>query len=134
MIKEAKLIAWDEAPMMHCHCIEVVDNTLRDIMGRVDSSLEHLPFGGKLVLFGGDLRQQLPVIRASGRSTVVNACITKSSAWKHITKKKLTVNMREKIARLQGMLDQVMHLHIAMHILVWSPHIWYLQHSRLHVM
>ena len=91
--------------MMHRRCIEVVDNTLRDIMGTVDSRLEHLPFGGKLVLFGGDLRQLLPVIRAGGRSTVVNACITKSSVWKHITKKKPTVNMRERMARLQGTLD-----------------------------
>ena len=106
MIKEAKLIAWDEAPMTHRRCIEVVDNTLRDIMGTVDSRLEHLPFGGKLVLFGGDLRQLLPVITAGSRSTVVNACITKSSMRQHVTKKKLTVNMRERMARLQGTLER----------------------------
>lgn len=80
--------------MMHRRCIEVVDNTLRDVMGTVDPSLENLPFGGKLVLFGGDLRQLFPVIRANSRSTVVNACITKSNIWSHVTKKKLTENMR----------------------------------------
>lgn len=96
--------------MMHRRCIEVVDNTLRDIMGTVDSRLEHLPFGGKLVMFGGDLQgithqpltQLLPFIRAGGRSTVVNACMTKSSVREHVTKKKLTVNMRERMAELQS--------------------------------
>lgn len=88
--------------MMHRRCIEVVDNTLRDVMGTVDPSLENLPFGGKLGLFGGDLRQLFPVIRANSRSTVVNACITKSNIWSHVTKKKLTENMRQKLQLLKG--------------------------------
>ena len=52
VITAAKLIAWDAAPMMHRRCIEVVDNTLRDIMGTVDSRLNnnYLPFGGKLYI------------------------------------------------------------------------------------
>jgi ATP-dependent DNA helicase PIF1 len=38
--------------------IEVLDNNMRDIMGRPG-----LPFGGKTVVFGGDFRQVFPVLR-----------------------------------------------------------------------
>ncbi|XP_058760214.1 uncharacterized protein LOC131633517 [Vicia villosa] len=31
LVRRAKLIIWDEAPMMHIHCFEVVDHTLKDI-------------------------------------------------------------------------------------------------------
>jgi len=49
LLREAKLIVWDEAPAQHRHYAEAVDRTLRDIMRRPDS-----PFGGKVVVFGGD--------------------------------------------------------------------------------
>ena len=32
LIQKAKLIIWDEAPMMHKHCFEAVDRTLKDIL------------------------------------------------------------------------------------------------------
>jgi ATP-dependent DNA helicase PIF1 len=31
LIRRARLIIWDEAPMMHKHCFEAVDRTLKDI-------------------------------------------------------------------------------------------------------
>ncbi len=37
--------------------VEALDNSMRDIMGRRDR-----PFGGKIVVFGGDFRQVLPVV------------------------------------------------------------------------
>jgi len=49
LLQEAKLIVWDEAPPQHRHCAEAVDQTLHDIMRRPNS-----PFGGKVVVFGGD--------------------------------------------------------------------------------
>jgi hypothetical protein len=51
LLWEAKLIVWDEAPAQHWHCVEAVDRTLHDIMWRPYS-----PFGGKVVVFGGDFR------------------------------------------------------------------------------
>ncbi len=57
LLKRAHLIVWDEAPMMSRHAFEVVNRLLQDIMGRHD-----LPFGGKLMIFGGDFRQVLPVV------------------------------------------------------------------------
>jgi hypothetical protein len=49
LLREIKLIVWDEAPTQHRHCAEAVDRTLRDIMRH-----PNLPFGGKVVVFRGD--------------------------------------------------------------------------------
>ncbi|OWZ01340.1 Helitron helicase, partial [Phytophthora megakarya] len=55
LIRNASLIIWDEAPMMHPECFEAVDRSFRDIM---KNDLE--PFGGKVMVFSGDHRQILP--------------------------------------------------------------------------
>lgn len=57
LIRNAKLIVWDEASMAKKNMIEALDALLRDIMD-VDTM-----FGGKVVVFGGDFRQTLPVVR-----------------------------------------------------------------------
>jgi hypothetical protein len=56
--------------------------------------LADVPFGGKIVVLGGDLRQILPVIEGGTRSQVVNAAVTNSPLWRHVTVLPLTVNMR----------------------------------------
>ncbi|KAL7094727.1 hypothetical protein ACP275_11G121900 [Erythranthe tilingii] len=55
LIIKAKLIIWDEAPMTHKHCFEAVDRTLRDILKYSIHDSKNKPFGGKTVVFGGDL-------------------------------------------------------------------------------
>jgi hypothetical protein len=40
LIRRAKLIIWDKAPMMHRHCFEAIDRTLKDIMKE-----DRYPFG-----------------------------------------------------------------------------------------
>ncbi|XP_073049645.1 uncharacterized protein [Primulina eburnea] len=62
LIVKSKLIIWDEAPMTHKFCFEVLDKSMKNIMRFVNPSSLHLPFGGKTVVFGGDFRQILPVI------------------------------------------------------------------------
>ena len=57
LIRRTALIVWDEAPMAHRHHLEAFDRTLRDIAGSDE------PFGGKVLVLGGDFRQILPVIR-----------------------------------------------------------------------
>ena len=61
MLRVADCIIWDEAVMAHKHIFMAVDRKLRDIMSLHDSSLSEIPFGNKLILFGGDFRQILPV-------------------------------------------------------------------------
>ncbi|GAA0183881.1 hypothetical protein LIER_31218 [Lithospermum erythrorhizon] len=51
-------------------------------------------FGGKLVAFGGDFCQLLPVVRGGGINEQVDAIIVSSPLWKHFKKLKLSENMR----------------------------------------
>ena len=47
---KTKLIIWDEAPMTHSHLFVVVSGLLCDITKCQE------PFGGKVILLGGDFR------------------------------------------------------------------------------
>ncbi|KAL5176915.1 ATP-dependent DNA helicase pif1 [Glycine soja] len=56
LLKVTKLIVWDEAPMCHKFAFEALDKSLKEIMQN------NLPFGGKIMVFGGDFRQILPIV------------------------------------------------------------------------
>ncbi|XP_033137451.1 ATP-dependent DNA helicase PIF2-like [Brassica rapa] len=88
LVQQAKLIIWDEAPMMSRHCFETLDRSLRDIMGCNE------PFGGKVVVFGGDFRQILPVVTDGGRVETVLASLNSSYLWNSCKVLRLTKNMR----------------------------------------
>ncbi|XP_056848871.1 uncharacterized protein LOC130499009 [Raphanus sativus] len=90
LIKEASLIIRDEAPMMNKHCFEALDRSLTDIVGKHRNK----PFGGKVVVFGGDFRQILPVINGGGRADIVMATLNSSYLWEHCKILKLAKNMR----------------------------------------
>ncbi|XP_056848336.1 uncharacterized protein LOC130511115 [Raphanus sativus] len=90
LIRESSLIIWDEAPMMGKHCFEALDRTFSDIVGKHARQ----PFGGKVIVFGGDFRQVLPVINRAGRAEIVLASLNKSYLWEHCKVLKLTKNMR----------------------------------------
>ena len=70
------------------HIVNAVDVCLRDIMG-VDR-----PFGGKLVVFGGDFRQTLCVVEHGNRAMEVDECLKSSELWADINTRKLKTNMR----------------------------------------
>jgi len=94
LIENAKLIIWDEAPMCNRYCIEAVDRTLRDIMRFKNPNSEDQPFGGKIVVFGGDFRQILPVIPKGSRQDIVMASLTSSYLWSSCKVFSLSKNMR----------------------------------------
>jgi hypothetical protein len=94
LIEKANLILWDEAPMVHRHCFEAVDRTFRDILSVNDPAKSALPFGGKVVVLGGDFRQILPVIEGGTKNDIIDASLIMSPLWKHVKVLKLTVNMR----------------------------------------
>ena len=97
VLRKADFICWDEAPMMGKHAIMVLDKLLRDLL-KVDK-----PFGGKVVLFGGDFRQTLPVVKRGSRGQIVNACMPNCALWQHIQVRELTKNMRvHRLAREPG--------------------------------
>nr|XP_043611506.1 uncharacterized protein LOC122583138 [Erigeron canadensis] len=94
LLQQTKLIIWDEAPMTNKHCFEALDRTLRDILKSTNPQSTHIPFGGKVVVFGGDFRQILPVVQQGTRQDIVNASLKSSYLWNYCTVLKLTVNMR----------------------------------------
>jgi hypothetical protein len=93
LLLQTSLIIWDEAIMINKQCFEALDRSLKDIQSQDNPDLKQIPFGGKVVVLGGDLRQILPVIEGGSRSQIINATIIKSYLWKHIQVLKLTENM-----------------------------------------
>uniref|UniRef100_A0A453CJW6 ATP-dependent DNA helicase n=1 Tax=Aegilops tauschii subsp. strangulata TaxID=200361 RepID=A0A453CJW6_AEGTS len=89
LLMRASLIIWDEASMTKRHAVEALDNSMRDIMARPD-----LPFGGKTIVFGGDFRQVLPVVRKGTRSQITDATLRKSYLWENMRQLRLVRNMR----------------------------------------
>ncbi len=74
--------------MQHRWGFELVDRFLCDVMGTTK------PFGGKVVVFGGDFRQILPIIIRGSQGQTENACLKFSYIWPSVETLKLTTNMR----------------------------------------
>jgi hypothetical protein len=49
--------------MTHRGVFEALDRTFRDIQAQACPEASTIPFGAKVVVLGGDLRQILPVMR-----------------------------------------------------------------------
>ena len=97
LFEATDVIIWDEAPMAHKNCFEALDKTLKDVMS--DKGFANTIFGGKVVIFGGDFRQILPVVPRAGRSDIVHASICSSYVWDYCQVLTLTKNMRLKNGR-----------------------------------
>ncbi|XP_062230178.1 uncharacterized protein LOC133927804 [Phragmites australis] len=89
LLRTACLIIWDEASMTKRQAVEALDNSMRDIMSRPE-----LPFGGKTVVFGGDFRQVLPVVRKGSMDQIIDASLRRSYLWDCMRQLKLVRNMR----------------------------------------
>ena len=72
MLKQADALFWDEAPMSSKNVVKVVDKLFRELTGNMDA-----PFGGKCVVFSGDFRQTLAVLKRGNRSAVIGNLLTK---------------------------------------------------------
>ena len=96
LIRKAEIILWDEAPMTHRHAYQALGRSLRDIMKTVDPLLEKEVFGGKIVCFGRDFRQILPVVKKGTKSDTIDASLNMSYLWRHVKVLKLTINERVK--------------------------------------
>jgi hypothetical protein len=88
LLRRAALIIWDEVVMIKRQAVETLDRSLQDIMDCA------LPIGGKVMVFGGDFRQVLPVVSQGTRAQITDATLLRLYIWKHIRKIFLTRNMR----------------------------------------
>ena len=81
--------------MTNRFCFEALDRSLRDIMRGSDCRESDKPFGGLVVVFGGDFRQILPVVPKGSRQDIVHASLSSSKrVWSSCKVLKLTKNMR----------------------------------------
>ena len=70
----------DEAPMMHRNTFEAMDKSFRDTMEQIGSNLQKVPFGGKIMVFGGDFRQVAPAIQRASRAVIGAASLRLSQS------------------------------------------------------
>lgn len=88
LLKTASLIIWDEVALTRRQAVETLDRSLQDIMGCIE------PFGGKIMVFGGDFRQVLPVVPRGTRAQITDATLQRSYIWENVHKINLVQNMR----------------------------------------
>ncbi|PIO54206.1 hypothetical protein TELCIR_24436, partial [Teladorsagia circumcincta] len=88
VLRDVSVIFWDEISMVPKWTLEAVDLLLKDIMQN------EIPFGGKLMIVGGDFRQVLPVVEKGRQEDLENACVKKSPLWQHFVTYHLSSNMR----------------------------------------
>ena len=94
LIELTSLVIWDEALMANRKCFEALDRTFRDIEKVKNPELANIPFGGKVVVLGGDLRQILLVVEDGNKQDVIAATIIASRLWSHVEVLSLKQNMR----------------------------------------
>ena len=85
----ASLIIWDDASITKRQAVKALDNSMRDKMSRLE-----LPFGGKTVVFGGDFRQVLSIVRKGSRAQISDKSLRRSYLWDCMHHLKLLRNMR----------------------------------------
>ena len=78
----------DECSCMNINVFNSIDRLLRDI------TQNDVPFGGKVIVFSGDYRQTLPVVRRGTATSIIEKCILRSPLWYHIQTFRLSSNMR----------------------------------------
>ncbi|XP_073039060.1 uncharacterized protein [Primulina eburnea] len=88
LIRRASAIVWDEAPMANHYAFESVSKSFQDIMDN------HIAFGGKTMVFGGDFRQVLPVVKRGSKAEQIAASISRSTFWHSVKIIHLQQNMR----------------------------------------
>ncbi|XP_042950368.1 uncharacterized protein LOC122282486 [Carya illinoinensis] len=91
LLQVTKLIIWDETSMSRKEAIEALDRMLKDVN---DSELS---FGGKVIIFGGDFHQILPVVLKGTRQQQIDVSLVSSYLWPTLTKIRLTENMRARL-------------------------------------
>nr|XP_034194991.1 uncharacterized protein LOC117611166 [Osmia lignaria] len=86
---DAKLIIMDEASICEWRALMAMDRILRDL-----TEVRHRPFGGKILLLGGDFRQCAPVIPNAPAGSNNAESIRSSNLWSEFKLLQLTQNMR----------------------------------------
>ena len=90
LLARSRVLLWDEIGTAPAAAVDAADACLQDLC---DNSS---PFGGKVVVFGGDLRQTLPVVELGDRNDIVASAFVSSSVWQQglVKRLRLPFNIR----------------------------------------
>ncbi|XP_075507542.1 uncharacterized protein LOC142544372 [Primulina tabacum] len=88
IIRRALVIVCDEAPIANRYAFESVSKSFQDIMEN------QIAFGGKTMVFGGDFRQVLTVVKRGSKAEQIAASISRSTFWNCVKIIHLQQNMR----------------------------------------
>jgi hypothetical protein len=88
LLRDTKLIIWDEALMMSRYLLEGLNLTLQDLC---DSEL---PFAGKVVVLAGDHRQVLPIQKYGSKGQILDLTHKRSDLWRHFELYSFSQNIR----------------------------------------
>uniref|UniRef100_A0A0L8GMP7 ATP-dependent DNA helicase n=1 Tax=Octopus bimaculoides TaxID=37653 RepID=A0A0L8GMP7_OCTBM len=93
VLRQCRLIVWDECTMDNKGALEALDRSLKDIRDSTTS------IGGVTLLLSGDFRQNLPVIPKGSRVDEARACHKSSTLWPQLKTLSLSTKM---LAHLLG--------------------------------
>ncbi|XP_057249974.1 uncharacterized protein LOC125496547 [Beta vulgaris subsp. vulgaris] len=85
----------------------LMKTNLKDVMRSVNPANQDIPFGGKVVVFAGDLRQILPVVPKGSRQDIVFSAINSSYLWDFCRVLRLTKNMRLTTGSSNSNVDEI---------------------------
>jgi hypothetical protein len=88
LMRGARVVIWDEISMQSRYAVEAVDRAFRDLL-ELDE-----PFADKVVIFGGDFRQTLPVAPGGTIFDQASICMINSQLWRQVYRFQLTENLR----------------------------------------
>ncbi|KAL8621834.1 hypothetical protein ACOMHN_046038 [Nucella lapillus] len=86
VLKQAKLIVWDECTMAHKNALQALNMALQDI--RDSPKL----FGRVTLLLAGDFRQTLPIITGGTPADELDSCLKSSHLWVGVSTLHLNTN------------------------------------------
>ena len=87
-LKEIDIFIIDEVSMMNKYAFEAINIMLQDLCKN------KCLFGGKVMVFGGDFRQTLPIVRHGSADQIIDQCVVSSELWSKCQRFTLNRNMR----------------------------------------
>lgn len=82
-LRQCQLILWDEVSMCSKQIILGVERFMRDLC-QLDK-----PFGGKHIVFAGDFRHTLPIVKGSNMARSVSICFKNCQIRQYLSADKL---------------------------------------------
>ncbi|KAI3636479.1 hypothetical protein MIR68_005831 [Amoeboaphelidium protococcarum] len=90
----ANIIIIDEITQLSKYALQAIDRLLRQLFGEINPRRINMPFGGALILFGGDWKQCLPVVPRGNQAMVLNSTFKASYLWNRVEQLELTEQVR----------------------------------------